>query len=80
MYGWIWRRLPGGRPGKVGGSFVLLLGALALLFFVIFPWVEPRLPWNHVTVSPGSGTSVPASPTPTATTTPTPTSSTLPAG
>ena len=27
-----------------------------LLFLVVFPWVEPRLPFNHVTVnSPGGG-------------------------
>jgi hypothetical protein len=62
MYGWIWRKLPGGWPGKLGGSFVLLLAALALLFYVIFPWAEPRLPFNHVTVSPGG--SAPSAPGP----------------
>ncbi len=55
MYGWIWRRLPGGVPGKVAGCVVLLLGALALLFFVVFPYAEPRLPFNNVTVDDGSG-------------------------
>jgi hypothetical protein len=70
MYGWIWRTLPGGWPGKLLGSFVLLLGALALLFFVIFPFAEPRLPFNHVTVTPGGeGTSTTA-PTPASTSTP----------
>jgi hypothetical protein len=68
MYGWIWRKLPGGRPGKMAGSFVLLVAALALLFFVIFPFAEPRLPFNHVNVDPGGGTPAPA---PTVTTTPT---------
>jgi hypothetical protein len=34
VYSWIWRTLPGG----------------ALLLFVVFPWVEPRLPFNDVTV------------------------------
>lgn len=50
MYVWIWRHLPGGWPGKVVGSLVLLAGVLALLFLVVFPWAEPRLPFNHVTV------------------------------
>ena len=50
MYVWIWRRLPG--PISVKLAEVLLLVALvcALLLFVVFPWVEPRLPFNDVTV------------------------------
>lgn len=56
MYAWIWRRLPGGLPGKLAGSLLLLAGVLALLFLVVFPWVEPRLPFNDVTVDqPTSG-------------------------
>jgi hypothetical protein len=51
MYGWLWRKLPGGYAGKIGGCVALCLAALALLFFVVFPWVEPRLPWNEVTVN-----------------------------
>ncbi len=59
MYGWIWRRLPGGTPWKLFGATVLVLGVLALLFFVVFPWVEPRLPFNEVTVdSPGAAGAV----------------------
>ena len=50
MYVWIWKHLPGGLPGKLAGSLVLLFGALALLFLVVFPWAEPRLPFNQVTV------------------------------
>jgi hypothetical protein len=65
MYGWIWRRLPGGFAAKVGGCAALLVGVLALLFFVIFPWAEPRLPWNDVTVnSPSVEQTVPSSPAP----------------
>jgi hypothetical protein len=51
VYGWIWRHLPGGVPGKLAGSTVLVLAVVALLFLVVFPWVEPRLPFNDVTVS-----------------------------
>ena len=50
MYVWIWRHLPGGLPGKLLGSLVLLAAAVALLFLVVFPAVEPLLPWNDVTV------------------------------
>jgi len=50
MYGWIWRTLPGGRPGKALGSFVLLAAAIALLFLYVFPAIEPLLPFSDVTV------------------------------
>ncbi|HEU5034693.1 MAG TPA: hypothetical protein VFT62_08070 [Mycobacteriales bacterium] len=64
MYVWIWRHLPGGFLGKAFGSLVLFLGVAALLFFVVFPWIEPRLPFNDVTVdqSPSHSSSAPASP------------------
>jgi hypothetical protein len=50
MYVWIWRHLPG--PVGIKLAQVLLLVALvsALLLFVVFPWVEPHLPINQVTV------------------------------
>ena len=73
MYSWIWRTIPGGLPGKLLGSLLLLVGALALLFFVIFPYAEPRLPFNHVTVTPGGGSSTTApstSPSPALSSTP----------
>lgn len=60
MYPWIWRHLPGGLPGKLVGSLVLVAAAVALLFFIVFPWVEPKLPFNDVTVTPAPGTSTSA--------------------
>jgi hypothetical protein len=51
MYTWLWRKIPGGVPGKVAGCFVLFVAVTALLFFVIFPWVDPRLPFNQVTIN-----------------------------
>jgi hypothetical protein len=63
MYVWIWRHLPGNVAAKLAGALVLLLGALALLFLVVFPWVEPRLPFNQVTV-PHESTSSTPSPSP----------------
>ena len=53
MYGWIWRTLPGGLPGKLTGSLALLLAAVAMLFIVVFPAVEPLLPFSDVTVEQG---------------------------
>lgn len=50
MYPWIWRTLPGGRFAKLAGSLVLIGAAVALLWFVIFPWIEPLLPFDDVTV------------------------------
>ena len=50
MYGWIWRRLPGGAGSKAALAVVLVLAVVALLLFVVFPAVEPHLPFNDVTV------------------------------
>jgi hypothetical protein len=57
MYGWIWRKLPFGVPGKIIGS-LLLVGALVwVLWYHVFPAVEPILPFDDVQVeSPGGGT------------------------
>ena len=54
MYGWIWRKLPFGLPGKLAGSVLLASAALALLWYVIFPWAEPLLPFDDVQVTQDS--------------------------
>jgi hypothetical protein len=64
MYGWIWRTLPGGVPAKLLGSLLLLLGALALLFYIVFPRVETLLPFQDVTVDTGSVATPTATPSP----------------
>lgn len=50
MYGWIWRKLPGGTAAKSLQALILFLAVVALLFFVIFPIIEPHMPYNNVTV------------------------------
>lgn len=50
MYGTLWRRLPGPWPLKLIESAALIAGVVALLFIVVFPWAEPRLPFTDVTV------------------------------
>ena len=52
MYTWIWRHLPGGTPIKAIQALVLALAVSALLLFVVFPEVEPLLPFTDVTVTP----------------------------
>jgi hypothetical protein len=49
MYGWIWRHLPGPLAVRISLAVALVAGVVALLMLVIFPWVEPMLPFNNVT-------------------------------
>ncbi|WP_214111233.1 hypothetical protein [Acrocarpospora catenulata] len=54
MYGWIWRRLPGGPATKLLLSALILTAVGALLWFVVFPWAEPLLPFDDGVVGPTS--------------------------
>jgi hypothetical protein len=58
VYAWLWRKLPGPTPVKALEALALAAVTVALLFTVVFPWIEPRLPFNDVTVD--EGTSAPA--------------------
>ena len=49
MYGWIWRHLPGPLYLRVVEAVVLVVVIVGLLMFVVFPWAEPKLPFNNVT-------------------------------
>jgi hypothetical protein len=50
MYVWIWRHLPGPLAARLAQVLALVLIVSAVLLFVIFPWIEPHLPINQVTV------------------------------
>jgi hypothetical protein len=52
VYSWIWRHLPGGTAVRALLALVLLAAVSALLLFVVFPHVEPLLPFTEVTVTP----------------------------
>ncbi len=71
MYRFLWDRMgrmPLGRPGKIAGLAVLLVGVVAVLWFVVFPAADALLPFNNVQVTGPNG-----SPTDYATVVPTPT-------
>jgi hypothetical protein len=55
VYGLIWRILPG--PGFL--KFLLFMGLVAAaaygLWFYAFPWADPHLPFNDVTVGDAEG-------------------------
>ncbi|MGI8677924.1 MAG: hypothetical protein ACR2LX_04390 [Jatrophihabitans sp.] len=53
MYVWLWRHLPGRLAVKLVQILVLVAVVCALLLFVVFPWIEPHLPINQVTVPGG---------------------------
>ena len=53
MYVWIWRHLPGPLAVRLLQSLLLVLAVVAPLMLVVFPWAEPHLPWNDVTVDAG---------------------------
>jgi hypothetical protein len=50
VYSWIWRHLPGGSASKSLLALLLVAAVSALLLFVVFPWVEPFVPFSDVTV------------------------------
>lgn len=56
MYAWIWRLLPFGLRGKIAGSVLLAAGVGSLLWFVVFPVAEPKMPFNNVQM-PGASES-----------------------
>jgi hypothetical protein len=51
MYAWIWRKLPFGLPGKIVGSLALAAATGFLLWYVVFPWAQPLLPFDDVQVT-----------------------------
>ena len=58
MYGWIWRHLPGPTPVRLLIALVLIAGIVLLLFTVVFPWLEPLLPFTDVTVDDAGSVTV----------------------
>jgi hypothetical protein len=40
MYSWLWRKLLGNKYSKVAQVVVLTAGALAAMYFFLFPWLD----------------------------------------
>lgn len=57
MYGWLWRKLPGRWPVKLLEALVLTAAICLLLVAVVFPWIEPKLPFSENTVDGSGGSS-----------------------
>ena len=53
MYVWIWNRLPGATALKMLQVLLIVAVVSAVLLFVVFPYVEPKLPINRATVGGG---------------------------
>ncbi|GAA0272117.1 hypothetical protein [Cryptosporangium japonicum] len=57
MYGWIWDHLPGNAALKSLCALILIGVVGWALWFKVFPWAEPLLPFGDVTVD-GTGQTV----------------------
>jgi hypothetical protein len=59
MYAWIWRHLPGQWPVKAAAAAALVAAFAALLWYVAFPWLEPKVQFDRGVIN---SPSAPASP------------------
>jgi hypothetical protein len=56
VYGWIWRHIPFRQPQLKALVSLLLVGAVAaLLWFKVFPAVEPILPFDDGQIENSNG-------------------------
>jgi hypothetical protein len=51
VYGSLWRRLPVGTPWRIVILVLVAVAVAALLWYVVFPAVDPHLPFNDVSVN-----------------------------
>jgi hypothetical protein len=47
VYGWIWRRLPGGAGARWVQIVMLVIVAGLLLWLVVYPWLSIHLPFDQ---------------------------------
>jgi hypothetical protein len=47
--------MPFGVPGKLFGMALLFVGVAGLLWFLVFPALDPLLPWGDVQVTAPAG-------------------------
>ncbi|MCP2340649.1 hypothetical protein [Actinomadura rupiterrae] len=63
MYALIWRLLPGGWQTKTAIAAGLVLLAAVILWYLVFPWAEPKIQFDHGVMNGNPATTTPA-PTP----------------
>lgn len=51
MNAWLWGKLPSRHRGEGPSCACCSSPVLAVLLLVVFPWLEPTLPFNDVTVA-----------------------------
>jgi hypothetical protein len=51
MYGWLWRRLPGGTAAKAISMGLIVALAAVALWVLVFPWASIHLPFDRVGLS-----------------------------
>jgi hypothetical protein len=62
MYAWIWRHLPGEQwRTKAVITLALVAVVAGVLWYVVFPWLEPKVQFDRGVVNGGTP-SAPASP------------------
>jgi hypothetical protein len=47
MYGWIWRRLPGGTGARTVQVVLLLVIGAVVLWYVVYPWASLHLNFDR---------------------------------
>ncbi|MBT2207077.1 MULTISPECIES: hypothetical protein [Actinomadura] len=63
MYAWIWRHLPGTWQAKSGIAAAVAIVVALVLWYVVFPWMEPKVHFDHGVVhGEPTGSSGPAVP------------------
>lgn len=63
MYAALWRLLPGDRTTKLLTALGLVFVMIAVLWYLVFPWLEPKIAFDHGTVgSPSAPPTTPATP------------------
>jgi hypothetical protein len=50
MYRWLWRQLPGATAARTFQALVLLSVVVAVLMLIVFPALDPHLPFAQDTV------------------------------
>lgn len=58
MYATLWKLLPGDRGTKALTSLGLVVAVVALLWYVVFPWLEPKIQFDHSAVQGSTSTPV----------------------